>query len=89
MEGLHGTSTDLRLALPREFISPASRAESPLTCPFSRGGGSGFRDRLSKWMPRKVTINPVISEIVFVASVVLNPRKRIKDAVIVHVENPT
>ena len=91
MEGLQGTSIDLLLALPRGFVNPASRTESLRASPFPifRGGGSGFRDRLSKWMPRNVTINPAMSDIVFVASVVLNPWKRIKDAAIVHVENPT
>jgi hypothetical protein len=51
--------------------------------------GSGFRERLRRWTPRKVTTKPASRETVLVVSVVLNPWKKIKDATAVAVEKPT
>jgi hypothetical protein len=72
--------------LSRGFIRPPSSAE---WCPFWWSGGSGWRERFKMWTPRKVTANPESREIVLVASVVLKPWNKIKDATTVAVEKPT
>jgi len=51
--------------------------------------GSGFLETLRRWTPRKVTTKPARRDAVFVPEVVLNPWNRIKEAVMVAVENPT
>lgn len=68
----------------RGFISPPSSAEWPFAF-----GRSGFRERLSTWTPRKVTINPASNVTVLVPPVVLNPWNKMRDATMVAVENPT
>lgn len=67
-------------------MRPPSRAEWPL-CDVSPG--EGFRDISNKWTPRKVVANPVRREMELAGSSVLNPWKRITEAMIVAVENPT
>jgi hypothetical protein len=52
-------------------------------------GGSGTRDKFRRWTPRNVTMNPEMREKVFEVSDVLNPWKRMREATIVHDENPT
>ena len=58
--------------------------------PLAGGGGtSGWREMLRRWTPRKMMIKPTRREMVLVASVVLKPWKRIVDATMVQVVNPT
>ena len=61
-----------------------------VSLPFSRRRPSGSpRDRLSRYTPVKMTRKPQSSEMVLTASVVLKPRKRMKDATSVEVVKVT
>jgi len=69
------------------FINPPSKAECPFAPP--EFGGLGFREISRRCTPRKVVTKPARRDIEFAGSSVLNPWKRMTEAMIVDVEKPT